>query len=58
MPKLPKKGKRFRYNLAAVLKYREIREQQEQETFVEKQREFEEEKRKEGRGEKIIQKDK
>ena len=47
MAKPPKKGKRFHYNLAAVLKYREIREQQEQEKFVEKQREFEEEKRKE-----------
>lgn len=47
MPKPPKKGKRFIYNLKSVLKFREIREQQEQETFVEKQREFEEEKRKE-----------
>ena len=47
MAKPPKKGKRFRYNLAAVLKYREIREQQEQEKFVEKQKEFQEEKKKE-----------
>ena len=41
------KGKRFNYNLQSVLKYREIMEQQEQEKFVEKQREYEEEKRKE-----------
>ncbi len=47
MAKAPKKGKRFLYNLKAVLKFREIKEQQEQELFVEKQRLFEEEKRKE-----------
>ena len=49
MSKPPKKGKRFNYNLQSVLKYREIMEQQEQEKFVEKQREYEEREAKRGR---------
>ena len=43
----PKKGKKFTYNLDAVLKVREIREKQEQEKFQEAERKYLEEKKKE-----------
>jgi flagellar protein FliJ len=48
MAKQIKKGK-FKYNLKAVLKVREIRERQEKEKFAETQRKLEEEKKKEER---------
>jgi flagellar protein FliJ len=47
MAKQPKPGKKFKYDLAAVLKVREIREKKEQEKFAEKNREFLKEKEKE-----------
>jgi len=40
----PKPGKKFKYDLEAVLKVRKIRERQEQEKFAEKSREFRKEK--------------
>ena len=43
----PKKSKRFDYNLQAVLKYREIKEKQEQEKFSKAEQKFKEEKKKE-----------
>ncbi|MBT5856304.1 hypothetical protein HOH87_06710 [bacterium] len=47
MAKTPKKSKRFLYNLKSVLKYREIRETQEQDKFNAAERKFIEEKKKE-----------
>jgi flagellar protein FliJ len=44
MSKAPKPGKKFKYDLTAVLKVREIREKKEQEKFAEKNRAFLEEK--------------
>ncbi|MFC1617524.1 flagellar export protein FliJ [Candidatus Margulisiibacteriota bacterium] len=43
----PKKGNRFKYNLAAVLKVREIRETQEQEKFKQAEKKYLEEEKKE-----------
>ncbi|MDA1353680.1 MAG: flagellar FliJ family protein [bacterium] len=43
----PEKSKRFKYNLASVLKFRNIREEQEREKYSEAQRKLEEEERKE-----------
>src|SRR3989338_9811135 len=43
----PAPGKKFKYDLEAVLKVRGIREKKEQEKFAEKKREFLKEKRKE-----------
>ena len=43
----PKPGKRFKYDLGAVLKVREIKEKKEQEKFAEKNREYNTEKKKE-----------
>ncbi|MDD5594371.1 MAG: flagellar FliJ family protein [Candidatus Margulisbacteria bacterium] len=47
MARQPKPGKKFKYDLSAVLKVREIREKKEQEKFAEKNREYLEQKRKE-----------
>jgi flagellar FliJ protein len=47
MSKAPKPGKKFKYDLTAVLKVREIRERKEQEKFAEKNRQFLEEKERE-----------
>lgn len=43
----PEKSKRFKYNLASVLKFRNIREEQEREKFNEAERKHAEEERKE-----------
>lgn len=43
----PKKSKRFNYNLGSVLKVREIREKQEQEKFLQAEKHFFEEEKKE-----------
>ncbi len=47
MAKKPKPGKRFKYDLASVLKVRAIKEKKEQEIFAEKQRNFLTEKQRE-----------
>jgi flagellar protein FliJ len=47
MVKKPEKSKRFKYNLASVLKFRNIREEQEREKFNQAKRAYEEEQRKE-----------
>jgi len=47
MSREPKPGKKFKYDLTAVLKVREIRERKEQEKFAEKNRQFLEEKERE-----------
>ena len=47
MPKAPKKGKRFRYNLQKVLAYRETKETIEQDKFTKAMQDFEQEKKKE-----------
>ena len=47
MAKKPKPGKKFKYDLQAVLKVREIKEKKEQEKFAVKQREYLTEKEKE-----------
>ncbi|MFA6432084.1 MAG: flagellar export protein FliJ [Candidatus Margulisiibacteriota bacterium] len=47
MVKQPKPGKKFKYDLSAVLKVREIKEKKEQEKFAEKNREYNAEKKKE-----------
>ncbi len=47
MARQPKPGKKFKYDLSAVLKVREIREKKEQEKFAEKNRAFMAEKQKE-----------
>lgn len=47
MAKAPKPGKKFKYDLTAVLKVRAIREKKEQEKFAEKNRAFLEEKERE-----------
>ena len=47
MPKAPKKGKRFRYNLQKVLAYRETKETIEQDKFTKSMQEYEQEKKKE-----------
>jgi len=47
MAKAPKPGKRFKYDLTAVLKVREIREKKEQEKFAEKNRAYLDEKQRE-----------
>ncbi|MFH1617342.1 MAG: flagellar FliJ family protein [Candidatus Margulisiibacteriota bacterium] len=44
-----KPGKKFKYDLDAVLKVREIREKKEQEKFAEKSREYRKEKEQEGK---------
>ena len=47
MARQPKPGKKFKYDLATVLKVREIHEKKEQEKFAEKNREYLQEKQKE-----------
>lgn len=47
MGKKPKPGKKFKYDLASVLKVRAIKEKKEQEKFAEKQRDYLTEKQKE-----------
>jgi len=47
MAKKPKKSKRFKYNLETVLKYRQIRETQEQEKFTKARKKYESELEKE-----------
>ncbi|MFA5113950.1 MAG: flagellar FliJ family protein [Candidatus Margulisiibacteriota bacterium] len=47
MARAPKPGKKFKYDLTAVLKVRAIREKKEQEKFAEKNRAFLEEKERE-----------
>ncbi|MCU0641394.1 MAG: flagellar export protein FliJ [Candidatus Margulisbacteria bacterium] len=47
MARAPKPGKKFKYDLTAVLKVREIREKKEQEKFAEKNREYLTEKQRE-----------
>lgn len=43
----PKPGKKFKYDLQSVLKVREIKEKKEQEKFAEKQRDYNQQKKKE-----------